>query len=70
MQVSLSNEEKAQLKKSFDDVTRDTPQTTIAAFKFRTLATKAGKSALDGFRTILISVVTEAAKKIMFPGPE
>jgi hypothetical protein len=69
LQQSLTDDEKALLKKSLDDLIRDTPQTTVAALRLKQFGAKAGKSALDGFRSILISVVSETAKKILFPAP-
>jgi hypothetical protein len=65
----LTAEEKEQLKKSIDDIVVDTPRTTVAATRFKRLASKAGKGAVDSFKSILISVLSEAAKKILFPGP-
>jgi hypothetical protein len=67
LQESLTAEEKLLLKKSFDDIIRDTAQSTVAAHRVKQLGAKAGKGFLDGARTILISVASEAAKKILFP---
>jgi len=64
----LTSEERDQLKESINDLIRDTPQTTVAATRFRRLVSKAGTTALEGFRTILVSIATEAAKKVLFPG--
>jgi len=64
---NLSSEERNLLKKSLDDIVRDTPQTTVAATRFKKLVAKAGKVAADGFRDILVDVLSEAAKKIIWP---
>jgi hypothetical protein len=64
---NLSPEERNLLKKSLDDIVRDTPQTTVAATRFKKLVAKAGKVAADGFRDILVDVLSEAAKKIIWP---
>ena len=69
LQQGLTDDEKVLLKKSLDDLIRDTPQTTVAAHRLKQIGAKAGKSALEGFRTILIDVVSETAKKILFPSP-
>jgi|ERR1035438_7303875 hypothetical protein len=69
LQQTLTPDERTLLKKGLDDLIRDTPQTTVAALRLKQLAAKAGKSALDGFRSILISVASETAKKILFPAP-
>ncbi|MFC1861689.1 DUF2321 domain-containing protein [Chloroflexota bacterium] len=64
---NLSLEEREILKKSLDDIVRDTPQTTVAATRFKRLVTKAGKAAADGFRDILVDIASETAKKLIWP---
>ena len=66
---NLSLEEREILKKSLDDimVMEDTPQTPVAATRFKKLVAKAGKVAADGFRDILVDVLSETAKKIIWP---
>ncbi|MBL7125718.1 MAG: DUF2321 domain-containing protein [Dehalococcoidales bacterium] len=64
---NLSPEEREMLKKSLDDIVRDTPQTTVAATRFKKLVTKAGPVVADGFRKILVDVLSETAKKIIWP---
>ncbi len=66
---ALSGEEREVLKKSLDDLVRDTPQTQVAAQRFKKFAATAGKQAADGLRAILIDVVSEAAKKALWPTP-
>ncbi len=63
----LTPEEKDTLSKSLDDLVRDTPGTTVAATRFKRLATKAGGGAASAFKGILVSVVSETAKKILWP---
>ena len=65
---SLSGDDREALKRSLDDLVRDTPQTQVAAQRFKRVAAKAGKQAADALRTILIDVVSEAAKKALWPG--
>ena len=64
---NLSPEERNLLKKSLDDIVRDTPQTTVAAIRFKRLVAKAGKVAAEGFKDILVDVLSETAKKIIWP---
>ena len=64
----LTPEERNILKRSLDDIVRDTPHTTVAATRFKRLAVKSGKATAEGFRNILIDVVSETAKKIIWPG--
>lgn len=66
-ETELNTQEKDDLKNSIEDLTIDSPRTIVAATRFKRLATKAGKVTLDGFGHILTSVLTEAAKKIIFP---
>jgi len=63
---NLSDDEKENLKRSLDDIVRDTPQATVAAARFKKLIAKAGKTAADGFREILVDVVGEAAKRTIW----
>ena len=63
----LSLEEREILKKSLDDIVRDTPQTTVAATRFKKVITKAGPVVADSFRKILVDVLSETAKKVIWP---
>ena len=64
---NLSSEERDLLKKSIDDIVRDTPQTPVATTRFKRLVAKAGKPAADAFRDILVDVLSEAVKKSIWP---
>ncbi len=64
---NLSLEERERLKKSLDDIVRDTPQTTVAATRFKKLVAKAGPVVADSFRKILVDVLSETAKKVIWP---
>jgi hypothetical protein len=64
----LSGEEKQQLADSFDDLTRDTPRTQVAAGRFKRLVAKAGIETGNALRVILVDVMSEAAKKAIW-GP-
>ena len=59
----LSLEEKAILKTTLDDLTKDTPRTEIAAHRFKKFISKMGPVAGEVFKKIVIEVGTEAAKK-------
>ena len=67
LQDNLSTADRELLKKSFDDLIRDTPQTTVATQRVKMLLAKAGKSTLESFRSILVNIVTETVKKQLFP---
>lgn len=64
----LSKEEQQQLKDTFPDLTKNTPKTVVAETRFRKLMKKAGGEAYEGMKSILIDVLSEAAKKSVF-GP-
>jgi len=64
---SLSPEERSLLKKSLDDIVRDTPQAPVAVTRFKRLVAKAGKPAADAFRDILVDILSEAIKKSIWP---
>lgn len=61
----LSQEEREILKKSFDDIVRDTPQTIVAANQFKRLAAKVGKIAAEQLRKLVVDIASETAKKII-----
>ena len=63
----LSSEEREALKKSFDDIVRDTPQTKVAATQFKRLAAKVGKIAAEQLRELVVDIASETAKKIIWP---
>lgn len=62
----ITEEERIVLKKSLDDMVRDTPCTPVAAMRFKKLVAKAGKEAAEGFRNILVDVLSETAKKLIW----
>ena len=64
----LSEDERETLKNSLDDLTADSPKTEVAASRVKALIAKSGKVAADTFSKILVTVATEYAKKIIFPG--
>lgn len=67
-ELELTQEEKASLTDTIEDLVKDSPQTTVSATKFKRLVTKGGTWALDAFKEILVSIASETAKKLLFPG--
>ncbi len=63
----LSENEKALLKQSIDDIVRDTPQTSVAVTRFKRLVIKGGKEVASAFKDILVDVASETAKKMLWP---
>ena len=64
----LTSEEREILKKSFDDIIIDTPQTPVAATRFKKIAAKAGKIAAEQLRELVVDIASETAKKIILEG--
>jgi hypothetical protein len=64
---ALSPEEQARMAESLPDLISDNPRTTVAATRFRRLMLKAGEEAVLGFKQILVNIVAEGAKKILWP---
>ena len=64
---TLTTNEKDILKKSLDDIIRNTPQTPVAATRFKKLIAKAGPETAKAFKDILINVLSEFAKKTIWP---
>ena len=62
----LSPDEIDVLKGSLDDLVADTPRTALAATRFKKLVAKVGPVVADGFKQILIDVVSESAKKMIW----
>ena len=46
---------------------KGTPEEKIIATRFKRIARKAGKEALGGFKNILVDIVSETVKKILWP---
>ena len=64
---NLSDEDRGILEKSIDDLIKDSPATTVAATRVKKIMLKAGAGTASMFREILVDVVSEAAKKMLFP---
>lgn len=64
---TISSEDKESIENSVPDLLVDTPKTKVAATKFKMLTASATSIVKDGLRELLVDVVSETAKKIMFP---
>jgi hypothetical protein len=62
----LSDNEKGILERSLDDLVRDTPNTPVAAMRFKQLVLKAGPAAMEILKTILIEIMAEPAKRAIW----
>jgi hypothetical protein len=63
----FDEQERAVLTSSLDDLVREGPRTTLAATRFKKLMAKAGTATAESFRKILVDVLSETAKKILWP---
>lgn len=61
----LTASEKIQLKETFDDLTRDTARTPVAAGRFKRLLDKVGPTAGCVLQKLMEAVATEAVKKFI-----
>jgi hypothetical protein len=61
----LSVHDRTALKATFVDLTSDTPKTELAAHRFKSFFSKIAPAAGEGLKSIIVNVVTEAAKKKM-----
>jgi hypothetical protein len=64
---NLTTKEREALKKSLNDIVRDTPQTPVAANRFKKIMAKAGQVTAGAVRDIVVDIASEAAKKIIWP---
>jgi hypothetical protein len=60
---ALSSEEKENLKAAVPDLVSDTPRTPLAVSRIQKVFVKIGKPAAQSLIQILVSVLTEEAKK-------
>ena len=66
--IALNENEKALLIKSLHELVADTPQTPLAAARVKRLLAKAGPEIGAALKQVVITVASEAAKKILFGG--
>lgn len=64
----LSPDDREKLKQSLDDLYRDSPQTEVAAIRFKKIMAKVGKESYSAMKEIIVGVLSEAARKSIFGG--
>lgn len=64
---TISEQDRAMLQKSIDELIKDTPSTSVAATRFKKIMVKAGQGTASMFREILVDVLSETARKVLFP---
>lgn len=63
----LSDDKKYYMTSNLTALTVNTPKTKVAATKFKQYLHEVGQSTAESFREILVDVLSETAKKIIFP---
>jgi hypothetical protein len=61
----LSQEDRDRLKGTLDDLIRNTPQTEVAAIRFKKTLAKLGKEGAGAMRDIVVDIASEVAKKAL-----
>lgn len=62
----LDEQEVQELRRSLEDLVRDTPRTKVAETRFKRIMRKVGSDGYEAMRDIIINVVTEAVRKSLF----
>jgi hypothetical protein len=65
--LGMSEDDRAILDASIDDMIKDTPSTPVATIRFNILMVKLGKEGASRFREILADVISETAKISLWP---
>jgi len=63
----LDNTEKVYLVDNLNNIISDKPNTELVAKKIRGLLNKAGNEFTSAFRNVTVNIISEIAKKAMFP---
>lgn len=63
---NLTDEERTSLKKSLNELVRETPSTRVAETRFKKIMTKVGRDGYESMRSILTDIVSETVRKTVF----
>ena len=64
----ISEEEKEVITKDIDEMVKDTPTAQLAATRFKKILSKVSNpTVVETFKKILVDIVSETAKKIIWP---
>src|SRR5262249_39573648 len=66
-QLNLDVPERTLLDKRIEEIVRDTPRAPAEAVRFRKIVDKAAPWAMDAFNKILIGIISEPVKKLIWP---
>ena len=62
----LNNIEASELGNAITDIISETPRTQLGASKFKTIMSKVGTESANAIREIIVDIVSETAKKIIW----
>jgi|AntAceMinimDraft_17_1070374.scaffolds.fasta_scaffold83186_2 hypothetical protein len=63
----LTDDDVKELEESIKEIISDTPRTQLGASRFKRMMNKLGKPTAQAVRDILVDLVSETAKKIIWP---
>jgi len=66
--MQFAEQDQAELADLIENLVVETPKTTVFASRLNKLLAKASPIASEGLRTILVDVLAESAKKMLWPG--
>lgn len=66
-ELGLSQEDVKTLDSSIEAIVKDTPAGTLSATKFKSIINKVKGPIVDALRDILVDIISETAKKIIWP---
>ena len=62
----LAPQEREDLKKSLDELVKDSPKAEVAGFRFKKLMKKAGAGSIEVMKTVVSDLLSETLKKSVF----
>ena len=68
-ETEISEMDRESLPDIIENLVRDTPRSTVAAARMMRILAKVKPWAAEGFKSILVDVITEGARKMIWPGP-
>jgi len=67
LELDLTDLQKQDLANNIYSLVSDSPRTQVAAVKFKSILSKVGKSTASAAKDILVDIISETAKKIIWP---
>jgi hypothetical protein len=64
----LNTKETRQFEECIKDIVKDTPQVKLSANRFKKVMSKVGNETASGIRDIIVDLISETTKKIIWPG--